>query len=204
MADVEGQVSDDGQVDAEREARRRLALAQIRQYPDAALRLPARPVEVFDEDLRRLVERMKRLMEEARGIGLAGPQVGVLQRVFVFQPNAEDVVAVVNPEVVERSEETEIADEGCLSIQGVLVPVERDLAGVEAETVVVCAYGRLIPEAALERALWLNVHPSLLPRWRGAAPVERALIAGDTRTGVTIHRTTAELDAGPIAAREAF
>jgi methionyl-tRNA formyltransferase len=84
------------------------------------------------------------------------------------------------------------------------IPVTHDLAGVEAETVVVCAYGRLIPEAALERALWLNVHPSLLPRWRGAAPVERALMAGDARTGVTIHRTTAELDAGPIAAQEAF
>jgi methionyl-tRNA formyltransferase len=84
------------------------------------------------------------------------------------------------------------------------IPVTHDLADVEAETVVVCAYGRLIPEAALERALWLNVHPSLLPRWRGAAPVERALMAGDTRTGVTIHRTTAELDAGPIAAQEAF
>ena len=69
---------------------------------------------------------------------------------------------------------------------------------------VVCAYGLLIPESALERALWLNVHPSLLPRWRGAAPVERALMAGDTRTGVTIHRTTKELDAGPIAAQEAF
>ena len=84
------------------------------------------------------------------------------------------------------------------------IPVTHDLSEVEAETVVVCAYGRLIPEAALERALWLNVHPSLLPRWRGAAPVERALMAGDTRTGVTIHRTTAELDAGPIAAQESF
>jgi methionyl-tRNA formyltransferase len=50
----------------------------------------------------------------------------------------------------------------------------------------------------------LNVHPSLLPRWRGAAPVERALMAGDRETGVTIHRTTAELDAGPIAAQRAF
>jgi peptide deformylase len=125
MAEVDGEVREDEELDVEREARRRLALAQIRQYPDAALRLPARPVEVFDEDLRRLVERMKRLMEEARGIGLAGPQVGVLQRVFVFQPNADEVVAVVNPEVLERSEETEFADEGCLSIQGVLVPVER-------------------------------------------------------------------------------
>jgi methionyl-tRNA formyltransferase len=71
-------------------------------------------------------------------------------------------------------------------------------------TVVVAAYGLLIPEPLLSRSLWLNVHPSLLPRWRGAAPVERALMAGDAHTGVTIHRTTAELDAGPIAAQESF
>ena len=58
--------------------------------------------------------------------------------------------------------------------------------------------------ALLERPLWLNVHPSLLPRWRGAAPVERAILAGDESTGVTIHRTVAELDGGPIAAQEAF
>jgi methionyl-tRNA formyltransferase len=75
---------------------------------------------------------------------------------------------------------------------------------IPADTVVVCAYGLLIPESLLERALWLNVHPSLLPRWRGAAPVERALMAGDARTGVTIHETIKELDAGPIAAQEAF
>jgi methionyl-tRNA formyltransferase len=73
-----------------------------------------------------------------------------------------------------------------------------------ADTVVVCAYGLLIPSALLERALWLNVHPSLLPRWRGAAPVERALMAGDAETGVTIHRTVEALDAGPIAAQAAF
>ncbi len=84
------------------------------------------------------------------------------------------------------------------------IPVTHDRDELAADTVVVCAYGLLIPESALERALWLNVHPSLLPRWRGAAPVERALMAGDTRTGVTIHRTTKELDAGPIAAQEAF
>ncbi|MGZ8717275.1 MAG: methionyl-tRNA formyltransferase [Gaiellaceae bacterium] len=75
---------------------------------------------------------------------------------------------------------------------------------IPAGTIVVAAYGLLIPDALLDRALWLNVHPSLLPRWRGAAPIERALMAGDTRTGVTIHRTTPELDAGPIAAQEAF
>jgi len=73
-----------------------------------------------------------------------------------------------------------------------------------ADTVVVCAYGLLIPNELLGRALWLNVHPSLLPRWRGAAPVERALMAGDDETGVTIHRTVEALDAGPVAARLAF
>jgi methionyl-tRNA formyltransferase len=73
-----------------------------------------------------------------------------------------------------------------------------------ADTIVVVAYGALIPESLLARATWLNVHPSLLPRWRGAAPVERAIMAGDTETGVTIHRTTPELDAGPIAAQLSF
>jgi methionyl-tRNA formyltransferase len=83
---------------------------------------------------------------------------------------------------------------------------ERPTAELElpAETIVVAAYGLLIPETLLERGLWLNVHPSLLPRWRGAAPVERALLAGDAETGVTIHQTVKELDAGPIAAMEAF
>jgi len=89
------------------------------------------------------------------------------------------------------------------------VPVlqpERPTGELElpASTVVVAAYGLLIPETLLERGLWLNVHPSLLPRWRGAAPVERALLAGDTETGVTIHRTVKELDAGPVAAQRAF
>jgi methionyl-tRNA formyltransferase len=70
--------------------------------------------------------------------------------------------------------------------------------------VVVCAYGVIVPAPLLGERLWLNVHPSLLPRWRGAAPVERAIMAGDTETGVTIHRTTPELDAGPVAARRSF
>jgi methionyl-tRNA formyltransferase len=74
----------------------------------------------------------------------------------------------------------------------------------EVDTVVAAAYGVLIPEPVLERALWLNVHPSLLPRWRGAAPIERALMAGDGETGVTIIKLVPELDAGPIAAQRAF
>jgi methionyl-tRNA formyltransferase len=74
----------------------------------------------------------------------------------------------------------------------------------KVERVVVCAYGLYIPPRLLRESLFLNVHPSLLPRWRGAAPVERAILAGDERTGVTIHETVAELDAGPIAAQDSF
>jgi methionyl-tRNA formyltransferase len=73
---------------------------------------------------------------------------------------------------------------------------------LDADIVVVAAYGLLIPQSLLDHGLWLNVHPSLLPRWRGAAPVERAIMAGDEATGVTIHRTVEELDAGPIAEAE--
>jgi methionyl-tRNA formyltransferase len=81
---------------------------------------------------------------------------------------------------------------------------EKPELPAQVDRMVVCAYGLYIPPRLLEQSLWLNVHPSLLPRWRGAAPVERAILAGDAETGVTIHRTVAELDAGPVAAREAF
>ncbi len=74
----------------------------------------------------------------------------------------------------------------------------------EVDALVAVAYGQLVPRGALESARWLNVHPSLLPRWRGAAPVERALMAGDEETGVTIIELVEELDAGPIAAQERF
>ena len=69
---------------------------------------------------------------------------------------------------------------------------------------VVVAYGQLVPTELLDVYEWWNVHPSLLPRWRGAAPVERAIMAGDRETGVTIIRLVEELDAGPIAAQRAF
>jgi methionyl-tRNA formyltransferase len=85
------------------------------------------------------------------------------------------------------------------------IPVVESLdEPLDAETIVLVAYGRLIPAALLERHLWLNVHPSLLPRWRGAAPVERAIMAGDPETGVTIIKLVEALDAGPIAAERAF
>src|SRR5437016_14568304 len=93
---IEGQVKEHDELDPEREARRRIALAQIRQYPDAALKMKARAVEEFDDELRSLVERMKLLMVDANGIGLAATQVGVLRRLFVFQNEDEEVVGVVD------------------------------------------------------------------------------------------------------------
>ncbi|TML65929.1 MAG: peptide deformylase [Actinobacteria bacterium] len=131
MAEAEDVTTEEEQRDPEQEARRRLALAQIRQYPDPVLRMKAREVETFDDELVRLVQRMSRLMHDAVGVGLAATQVGILRRVLVFQrqPEGEDAepetLAVVNPSIVERGDETEVDDEGCLSLQGVHVPVER-------------------------------------------------------------------------------
>jgi peptide deformylase len=120
-----GQVKTD-KLDPEAEARRRLALGQIRQYPDSVLRMRAREVESYDGDLRRLAERMTQLMRDANGVGLAATQIGIIRRVFVVQTDPdEDPIAVVNPVVVEQSDETVVDDEGCLSLQGVQMPVER-------------------------------------------------------------------------------
>ena len=298
--------------------------------------MPAQEVERFDDELARLAERMTLLMREAHGVGLAANQVGVLAACRRLPAGAEEEpVALVNPRLAEQRRRRETADEGCLSLQGVIVPgrarVPRDVEAHDAPArpsgssstssprassqheldhldgvlildrtdaearrealgdappaavssplsrrpcalgvaatapfgahvlerlaarhevafvltrpdpprgrgrrvgaaageggrraarapgapagaardvelpddgrMVLCAYGLLIPPVAARAALWLNVHPSLLPRWRGAAPVERAIMAGDDETGVTIHETVKELDAGPIAAQ---
>jgi peptide deformylase len=132
MADHEHDHSDDhdahdhaaDEQELEREARRLIALSRIRQYGDSVLRMRAREVETFDDDLRRLVERMTELMHEASGVGLAATQVGVLRRLFVFVDDGEDRV-LINPVITKSSKETEVDDEGCLSLREVLVPVER-------------------------------------------------------------------------------
>ena len=72
------------------------------------------------------------------------------------------------------------------------------IAKSDPEAVLICAYGALLKEPLLSEHEMLNVHPSLLPRWRGAAPIERAIEAGDEETGVSIMRPTAEFDAGPV------
>ena len=121
----EPESDEDAEARAEADARKQLALAQIRQYGDPALRLKANEVAEFDDDLRRLVERMIALMHDAQGVGLAATQVGILRRVFVYEPDEEGPRALVNPVVAERGEETALDEEGCLSLQGVRVPVER-------------------------------------------------------------------------------
>jgi peptide deformylase len=126
--EVTGEVVDDKtELDAEQQLRRRLALAQIRHYPDPVLRMRAREVTEFGPELEGLATRMKQLMHDAHGVGLAGNQVGIIQRVFVFLRGEDDAVAVVNPVISERGEELETDDEGCLSMQGATVPVERSL-----------------------------------------------------------------------------
>jgi peptide deformylase len=113
--------------EAQADAIRRRALAQIRQYPDVALRMKAHDVTEFDEELVQLVERMQLLMKDAQGVGLAATQLGMLRRVFVFAPEDEAVQAVVNPQLVDPSDEKESDEEGCLSLREVRVPVERSV-----------------------------------------------------------------------------
>ncbi len=109
---------------AEREARKRIALSQIRQYGDPALRMRADDVETFDEELPRIAERMTALMHEADGIGLAATQIGILRRFFVFNDGESDRV-LVNPVIAKASSKTELDEEGCLSLGSIRVPVER-------------------------------------------------------------------------------
>jgi peptide deformylase len=124
MGEVEGQIRSE-ELDAEREARRRAALSLVRQYPDPVLRMKANEVGDFDESVTGLVERMTLLMDEARGVGLAAPQLGVLRRILIYRKAEEGpVVALVNPRVVSTGEEVEAADEGCLSLGAATVVVE--------------------------------------------------------------------------------
>lgn len=86
------------------------------------------------------------------------------------------------------------------------VEAQARLAAVAAEVMVVAAYGLILPQAVLDLPAFgcLNIHASLLPRWRGAAPIQRALLAGDAETGVCIMQMEAGLDTGPVLLREAF
>lgn len=101
-----------------------------------------------------------------------------------------------SPPVADTARALGIALEQPASVNA---PEAREqIARTRPEVVVVCAYGALVKEPLLSEHELLNVHPSLLPRWRGAAPIERAIMAGDEHTGVSIMRLTAGLDSGPV------
>ena len=136
--------------------------------------------------------------------GTAPLAAGVLEQLVETQPIA---YLVTRPDAPRGRGRRSGPPPAKVAAERLGIPVhqpERPELFEPVDRVVVCAYGLYIPPRLLEQSLWLNVHPSLLPRWRGAAPVERAILAGDPETGVTIHRTIEELDAGPIAAQEAF
>ena len=103
---------------------------------------------------------------------------------------------MASPPVAERARALEIPLEQPDSVNE--PGVGERIAEVKPSAVVVCAFGALIKEPLLSEHELLNVHPSLLPRWRGAAPIERAIMAGDAQTGVSIMRLTAGLDSGPV------
>ncbi len=104
--------------------------------------------------------------------------------------------------VHRRAEALGIAVRHPVSLKG--AETQAEFAALGADIAVVAAYGLILPHAILDapRQGCLNIHGSLLPRWRGAAPVQRAILAGDTETGVCIMRMEAGLDTGPVLARE--
>jgi len=113
-------------LDPELEARRVAAMSFIRRLGDPVLKSRAVAVDRFDESLRRQASRMAGIMNDAVGVGLAAPQLGISQRLLVYRvgPDAP-VVVLANPEVEWSSGELEAGEEGCLSIPGVTVDVER-------------------------------------------------------------------------------
>jgi peptide deformylase len=112
---------------AERDRRSEAARRQIRTLGDPVLREKAASVTQFDERLQELAARMIKIMDDAPGIGLAAPQLGVVKRLLVYQVHDDGPHALVNPEIVWHSDETDVHDEGCLSVPDVVVPVERAL-----------------------------------------------------------------------------
>ena len=114
----------EARAEAERLVRKDVALAQIRQYGDPVLRMRAAEVESFDDELARVTERMKALMHDADGVGLAATQVGILRRFFVATLDGEDRV-LVNPVVTPVGDDTDLDQEGCLSLGPLRLPVER-------------------------------------------------------------------------------
>jgi peptide deformylase len=113
-------------LDPELAARRAAAMSFIRRLGDPVLKSRATPVDRFDDSLRTQVSRMGAIMNDALGVGLAAPQVGLSQRLLVYRVGHEaPLIALVNPELEWSSDDGEEAEEGCLSIPGIGVDVDR-------------------------------------------------------------------------------
>ena len=115
-------------LDPEMAARRAAAMSFIRRLGDPVLKSRATPVDRFDDSLRTQVARMGAIMNDALGVGLAAPQVGLSQRLLVYRIGSDaPLVALVNPELEWHSDDEEVFEEGCLSIPGVAIDVERPI-----------------------------------------------------------------------------
>ena len=126
VEDPEEEHEEEERLDPELVARRAAAMSFIRRYGDPVLKSRATPVDRFDDSLRHQVSRMGAIMNDALGVGLAAPQLGISQRLLVYRVGHEaPLVALVNPELEWSSGDEEPAEEGCLSIPGIGVDVER-------------------------------------------------------------------------------
>src|SRR3989442_40754 len=196
----------------------------ILKYGDKVLHERARAVDALTPEIDRLVDDMIETMYAAPGIGLAAPQVGVPLRIFFFGTpefavptldallhSQHDVVGVVTQPDRPRGRGYEVTDapvkvRAAAAGRPLLQPERlkdpaftKALAALNADLAVVAAYGKILTDAvlAIPRLGFINVHASLLPRYRGAAPVHRAVIAGERETGVTIMRIVKARDSGP-------
>jgi peptide deformylase len=126
--EVQHEEEDAAELDPELEARRVAAMSFIRRLGDPVLKSRATPVDRFDDSLRQQVARMAGIMNDAIGVGLAAPQLGISQRLLVYRvgPDAP-LITLANPEIEWASDDREGSDEGCLSIPGVMVDVERPI-----------------------------------------------------------------------------
>jgi len=125
-AEVVEDAPEEERLDPELAARRAAALAHVRKFGDPVLRSKARPIEVFDDALRDEISGMAALMHDSMGIGLAATQIGTLHRVLVYRVEHNSPInALINPELEWSGKEKEWMEEGCLSLPGVHVDVER-------------------------------------------------------------------------------
>ena len=224
----------------------------ILQIGDEILKKKSAPVTEYNDELKKLLDDMKQTLADAKGAGLAAPQVGRNIRAFIVDTD-DGYYEFINPVILGTSG-SQYGVEGCLSVKGKWGDVKRPrkvtveafdrngkkfkvvardffaravchendhldglptfqfekirlegaetLKSLNADIMVTCAYGQLLSQEIIDICKFgiINVHASLLPRYRGAAPIQYAVINGESKTGVTFMKTAAGLDTGDIIA----